>query len=142
MGNTPIAKPAEKERIFDVLEQYIDVFAVNPRVVDFCEGPHTIVELMDPECFPKVRHPRSYTPEQRQMIPEEVSNPPEAGAIQPCPSAYLSACHTVRTKDFIVRVVQDSRGLNALLKDQSVGPATFPPSSTTWVDLTALRVCT
>ena len=53
------------------------------------------------------------------MIQEEVSKLSKAGAIRPSHSAYASVCHTVHKKDGRVRVVQDFRGLNALLKGQS-----------------------
>ena len=111
--------PAEKEKVLDLLKQYIDIFGVNSKVVDACEGPPTILELKDPKPSPYVAHPRSYIPEQRQMIQEEVSKLSKAGAIRPSHSAYASVCHTVRKKDGTVRVVQDFRGLNALLKGQS-----------------------
>ena len=50
----------------------------------------------------------------------------KAETIQPPHSAYASACHTVRTKDGTVRVVQHFRGLNALLKEQSGGSGNLP----------------
>ena len=46
--------------------------------------------------------------------------------IRPPHSAYASACHTVRKKDGTVRVVQDFRALNALLKEQSRGLGNLP----------------
>ena len=125
-ANIGQTSPAEKAKILDLLEQYIDIFAVNPKVVNACEGPPMILELKVPKCSPYVAHPRSYTPEQWQMIQEEVSKLSKAGAIRPSHSAYASACHIVRKKDGTVRVVQDFRGLNALLKGQSGGLGKLP----------------
>ena len=139
IGQTSLA---EEENVLDLLEQYIDIDVVNPKVVDACQGPPMILELKDPKCSPYVAHPRSYIPEQRQNIQEEVSKLLKAGVIRPSHSAYASACHTLRIKDGSVREVQDFRGLNALVKRQSGGSETFPPSSTKWLDLTASRAPT
>ena len=125
-ANIGQTSPAEKEKVLDLLEQHVDIFVANPKVVDACEGPPMILELKDPDCSPHVAHPRSYTPEQRQMIQEEVSKLSKAGAIRPSLSANASASHTVREKDGTVRVVQDFRGLNALLKGQSGGLGNLP----------------
>ena len=81
-----------------------------------------ILELKDPECSPYVAHQRSYTPEQRQMIQEDVSKLSKAGAIRPSHNAYAPA----RKKAGTVRVVQGFRGLNALLKGQSGGLGNLP----------------
>ena len=56
-----------------------------------------------------------------QLYSRAAANDPRRGVIRPPHSAYASACHTVRKKDGTVRVVQDFRGLNALLKEQSGG---------------------
>lgn len=50
----------------------------------------------------------------------------KAGAIRPSHSAYASACYTVRKKDGTVRVVQDFRGLNIVIKEQSGGLGNLP----------------
>ena len=55
------------------------------------------------------------------MIQAEIEKLHKAGAIVPSTSQYASCCYTVRKKDGTVRVVQDFRGLNALLKAQSGG---------------------
>ena len=55
------------------------------------------------------------------MIQAEINKLHKAGAIVPSTSQYASCCHTVRKKNGTVRVVQDFRGLNALLKAQSGG---------------------
>ena len=61
-----------------------------------------------------------------QMTREEVSKLSKAGAIRPSHSAYASACNTVRKKDGKVSVVQDFRGLNALLNGLSGGLGNLP----------------
>ena len=86
-----------------------------------CRGPPVRLELKDPNSAQYVAPMRHYTPEQRKMIQAEIENLHEAGAIVPSTSQYASCCHTVRKKDETVRVVQDFRGLNALLKAQSGG---------------------
>ena len=77
--------------------------------------------LKDPGSRPYVAPLRRYTPEQRKMIQSEVEKLHKSGAIVPSTSQYASCCHTVRKKDGTVRVIQDFRGLNALLKTQSGG---------------------
>ena len=113
--------PKQKKALMKLLEEYKDIFAINPKNVDACEGPPMILELKDPNSTPYVAPARRYTPEQRKMIQSEIQKLEAAGAIEPSTSEYASACHTVRKKDGTVRVVQDFRGLNALLKSQSGG---------------------
>ena len=55
------------------------------------------------------------------MTQAEIEKLNKAGAIVPSTSQYVSCCHTVRKKNGTVRVVQDFRGLNVLLKTQSGG---------------------
>ena len=113
--------PTEKEALMEVLKEYTDVFAANPKAVAACKGPPMRLELKDPNSAPFVTPMRHYTPEQRKMIQAEIEKLYKAGAIVPSTSQYASCCHTVRKKDGTVRVVQDFRGLNALLKAQSGG---------------------
>ena len=79
------------------------------------------LKLKDPNSAPYVAPMRHYTPEQRKIIQAEIEKLHKAGAIVPSISQYASCCHTVRKKYETVRVVQDFRGLNALLKAQSGG---------------------
>ena len=104
-----------------VLKEYADVFAVNPKAVAACRGPPMRLEQKDPNSAPYVAPMRHCTAEQRKMIQAEIEKLHKAGAIVPSPSQHASCCHAVRKKDGAVRVVQDSRGLNALLKAQSAG---------------------
>ena len=55
------------------------------------------------------------------MTQAEIEKLHKAGAIAPSTSQYVSCCHTGKKHDGTVRVVQDFRGLNALLKAQSGG---------------------
>ena len=64
-----------------VLDLDADIFAVHPKVVDACEGPAMFVEPKDPTCSLYIAHLPSYTPEQRQMIQEEVSKLSKSGKI-------------------------------------------------------------
>ena len=64
-ANVVQANPAEQKQVLDLLEQYTNIFAVNPKVVAVCEGSPMVLELKDPKCLPYVKYPRSYTPEQR-----------------------------------------------------------------------------
>ena len=59
------------------------------------------------------------------MIQVEIEKLHKAGAIVPSISQYASCCHTARKKYETVRVVQDFRGLNTLLKAQSRGLGDF-----------------
>ena len=104
-----------------VLKEYADVFAVNPKAVAVCRGPPMSLELKDRNSAPYVAPMRHYTPEQRKMIQAEIERLHKAGAIVPSTSQYALCCHTVRKKDGTIRVVQDFRGLNSLLKAQSGG---------------------
>ena len=113
--------PTEKEALMEVLNEYADVFAANPKAVVACRGPPMRLELKDPNSAPYVAPIRHYTPEQWKMIQAEIEKLHKAGVIVPSTSQYVSCCHTARKKDGTVRVVQDFRGLNALLKAQSGG---------------------
>ena len=117
--------PTEKEALMKVLEEYVDVFAANPEVVTAWRGPPMRLELKDPNSAPYVVPMRHYTPEQRKMIQAEIEKLHKAGAIVPSTSQYASCCHTMRKNNEIIRVVQDFRGLNALLKAQSGGLGDF-----------------
>ena len=105
----------------EVLKEYADVYAANPKAVAACRGPPMRLELKDPNSAPYVASMRHCTPEQRKMIQAEIETLHKAGTIVPSTSQYASCCHTVTKKDGSVRVVQDFRGLNALLKAQSGG---------------------
>ena len=105
----------------EVLKEYADVLAANPKAVAACRGPLMRLDLKDPNSAPYVAPMRRYTFEQRKMIQAEIEKLLKAGVIVPSTSQYASCCHTVRKKDGIVRVVQDFRGLNALLKARSGG---------------------
>ena len=113
--------PTEKEALMEVLKEYTNVFAANPKAVAACRGPPMRFELKDPNSAPYVAPTCHYTPEQRRMIQTKIEKLHKARAIVPSTSQYASCCHTVRKKKGTVRVVQDSRGLNALLKAQSGG---------------------
>ena len=59
------------------------------------------------------------------MVQAEIEKLHKAGVIVPSTSQYASYCHTMRKKDGTIRVVQDFRGHNALLKAQSGGLGEF-----------------
>ena len=105
----------------EVLEEYADVFAANPKAVAACRGPPMRLEPKNPNSAPYVAPMRQYTPEQRKMIQAEIEKLHIAGAIAPSTSQYASCSHTVRKKDGTVSVVQDFQGLSELLKTQSGG---------------------
>ena len=105
----------------EVLKEYAYVFVANPKAVAACRGPPMRLELKDPNSAPYVAPIRHYIPEQQKMIQAEIDKLHKAGAIVPSMSQYASCCHTVRKNDLTVRVVQDFRGLNTLLKAQSGG---------------------
>ena len=80
------------------------------------------LELKDPSNAPDVAPIRHFTPEQRKMIQAEIEKLHKARAIVPSTSQYASCCHTARRKDGTIRVVQNFRGLNTLLKAQREEP--------------------
>ena len=79
------------------------------------------LELKSPNSAPDVAHVRHYTPEQRKILQIEIEKLHKAGGIVRSTSQYASCCRTVRKNNGTVRVEQDFRGLNALLKTQSGG---------------------
>ena len=91
----------------EVLKEYADVFAANPKAVAACREHPMRLELKDPNSAPYVDPMRHYTPEQRKMIHVKIEKLSKAGTIVPSVSQYASCCHTVRKKDGTVRVVQD-----------------------------------
>ena len=78
-------------------------------------------EPKDPNSAPFVAPIRHHTPEQRKIIQAEIEKLHKAGAIVPSTIQYALCCRIVRKKDGTIRVVQDFRGLNALVKARSGG---------------------
>ena len=64
--------PSEKDTLMGILNEYIDVFAVNPKSVPACKGVPMRLELKDPNVKPYMAPIRHYSPEQRGMIQTEV----------------------------------------------------------------------
>ena len=100
--------PTEKEEPREVLKEYLDTFAANPKAVAACRGPPMILELKDTNSAPYVTPMRHYTPEQRKMIQAEIEKLHKAGAVVPLTSHYVSCCNIVGEKD---RTVRCSTGL-------------------------------
>ena len=113
--------PGEKDTLMGILNEYIDVFAVNPKSVPACKEVPMRLELKYPLVKPYVAPIRHYCPEQREMIQTEVAKLLKNGSIRESTFEWAANCSTVRKKDGTVRVVQDFRGANALLKSQSGG---------------------
>ena len=105
----------------EVLKEYADIFAANPKAVAACRRPPMRFELKDLNSATYVAPMRHYTPEQRKIIQAEIEKLHKAGAIVPSTSHEASCCHTVRKKNVTVRVVQDFRDLSAFPKAQSGG---------------------
>ena len=113
--------PSKKDTLMGILNEYIDVLAVNPKSVPACKGVPMRLELKDPNVKPYVAPIRHCSPEQREMIQTEVVKLLKNGSIRESTSEWAANCSTVRKEDETVRVVQDFRGINALLKSQSGG---------------------
>ena len=122
--------PSEKDTLMGILNKYIDVFAVNPKSIPACKGVPMRLDLKYPNVKPYVAPIRHYSPEQREMIQTEVVKLLKTGSIRESTFEWAANCSTVRKKDRTVRVVQDFRGINALLKSQSGGLGTC---STSWM---------
>ena len=60
--------PSEKDTLMGILNEYIDVFAVNPESVPACKGVPMRLELKDPNVNIYVAPIRHCSPEQREMI--------------------------------------------------------------------------
>ena len=82
-------------------------------------GPPMRLELKGLNRVPYVAPIRHYTLEQRKMIQAEIEKLHKVGAVVPSTGTPLVV--TLGEKDGTVRVVQDFRRLNALLKSQSGG---------------------
>ena len=54
--------PGQKSQLMSLLEEYTDVFAVNPKAVEACGSPPMVLELKDPNSKPDVTPTRNYTP--------------------------------------------------------------------------------
>ena len=104
-----------------ILNKYIDVFAINPKSVPACKGVPMRLELKGPDVNPYVAPIRHYSPEQREMIQTDVVKLLKNRSIRQSTSEWATNCLTFRKKDGTVQVVQDFRGINALLKSQSGG---------------------
>ena len=74
--------PSEKDTLMGILNEYIDVFAVNPKSVPACKGVPMRLELKDPNVKPYVAPIRHYSPEQREMIQTEVAKLLKNGSIR------------------------------------------------------------
>ena len=119
--------PSEKDTLMGILNEYIDVFAVNPKSVPVCKGVPMRPELKDPNVQTYVATIRHYSPEQHEMIQTEVAKLLENGSIRESTCEWAANCLTVRKKDGTVRVVQDLRSANALLRSQSGGLGDLHP---------------
>lgn len=100
----------------EILSMYIDVFAVNPTCVPGCKGVPLRLELKDPNVTPYVVPARYYSPKQYDMAQALVVNLLKSGPIREYTSERAIICSTVRKEDGTVRIVQDFRSHNALLK--------------------------
>ena len=99
-----------------------------------------VLELKDPKCLPYVKYPRSYTPEQRQTIQEQVPKLPKAGRLDrpTAPMPQPATPYGKRAAQFVwCKTCESSTQFS---KNRSKGSAISAPSSTKWVDLTASRV--
>ena len=99
--------PSEKDTLMGILNEYIDVFTVNPKSVPAYRGVPMRLELKDPNVKPYVAPIRHYSPEQREMIQTEVAKLLKNGSIRESTSEWAANCSTVRKKDGTMRVVQD-----------------------------------
>ena len=113
--------PNEKDTSMGILNEYIVVFAANRKSVPACKGVPMRLELKDPNVKPYVAPIRHYSQEQREMIQTEVVKLLKNESIRESTCEWAANCSTVRKKDGTVRVLQDFRGINALLKSQSGG---------------------
>ena len=64
--------PSEKDTLMGILNEYIDVFAVNLKSVPACKGEPMRLETKDPNVKPYVAPILHYSPEHREMIQTEV----------------------------------------------------------------------
>ena len=110
--------PSEKDTLMGILNDYSDLFTINPKSVPASKGVPMRLELNDLNVKPYVAHIRHYSPEQREMIRTEVAKLLKNGFIRESTSEWAAKCWTVRKKDGTVRVVQDFRGANSLFKSQ------------------------
>ena len=113
--------PSEKDTLMGILNEYIDVFAVNLKSVPARKRVPMRLELKDPNVKPYFAPIRHYSPEQGEMIQTEVAKLLKNGCIRESTSEWAVNCPTFREKDGTVRVVHDFRGINALLESQSGG---------------------
>ena len=66
--------PSENDTVMGILNEYIDVFAVNAKSVPACKGGVPMrLELKYSNVKPYVAPIRHYSPEQREMIQTEVA---------------------------------------------------------------------
>ena len=61
-SNVGVLTPSQKSRLMALLEEYSDIFAVNPKAVEASGGPPMIFELKDPNSKPYIMPRRNYTP--------------------------------------------------------------------------------
>ena len=97
--------PSGKDTLMGILNEYIDVFAVNPKSVPACKGVPMRLELNDPNVKPYVPTIRHCSPEQREMNQTEVAKLLKNGSSRESTSEWAANCSTVRKKNGTVRVL-------------------------------------
>ena len=65
-------RPAEKEELFSLLHEFVDVFVENPSMFPACKGEAIRLRLKDPRCAPYMSPERHKRPEERKKIQAEV----------------------------------------------------------------------
>ena len=115
--------PRLRAELLKMLEVFRDrgLFALDPKKVPACNGPHMELPLVDENSPPFQAKQRRYSPEEVTMIQAEIQKMVAAGIIQRSTSPWAAGLVLVRKKDGTVRMCQDYRKLNERLVSNSGG---------------------
>lgn len=113
----------QEERFVAMLVKYRDqgLFPADPKRVPPCAREELRIPLLEESCRPHAAKIRRRSPEEVRIIQAEVEKLEKRGIIRPSTSTWAAECVTVRKKDGTVRICQDYRALNALMKTDSGG---------------------
>ena len=113
----------QKHVFVKMLQTFADegLFPTDPKRVPACVDGELTLPLIDEACRPIAAKQRRFSPEERQMIREEVAKLLERGIVRPSKSPWAAQCVCVRKKDGTMRLCIDWRALNGLLISDSGG---------------------
>lgn len=112
---------SDKRRIMVVLKEFRHVFPEDAKRVSPCTQGTIRIPLIDERCQPAAAKQRRYSKQEEHAIQAEVILLAQRDITLKSTSAWAVPCVAVRKSDGTLRLCQDYRVLNQLMKTDSVG---------------------